>query len=76
MSEASAKPRLFCTDRHAIPVPEGHKFPMRKYGILRRLLEQEGLFHFEPAPLAELQTIELTHDAECVRSFLQGSLGI
>jgi acetoin utilization deacetylase AcuC-like enzyme len=45
-----------------------------KYGILRRLLEEKGLFHLEPAPPAEPESVELAHDAEYVRGFMQGSL--
>jgi acetoin utilization deacetylase AcuC-like enzyme len=74
MSETRIKPRVFCTDHYVIPLPVGHKFPVGKYGILRRLLQQEGLIRLEPAPPAEPEMVELAHDAGYVRSFLQGSL--
>lgn len=74
MSETRIKPRLFCTDHHSITLPEGHKFPVSKYGILRRILEQEDLFHLEPAPLADAETVAVAHDAEYVQAFMQGSL--
>jgi acetoin utilization deacetylase AcuC-like enzyme len=66
--------RLFYTDHHPIPLPPGHKFPMAKYALLRALLESEGFYRFEPAPLADPEIIEIAHDPEYVRTFLSGSL--
>lgn len=43
---------------------------MRKYGLLRDLLSREGLFRFEPAPPATVESIERAHDAGYVRAFL------
>ena len=57
-----------------IPLPEGHRFPIAKYKLTRELLEPLGLFRFEPAPLADRETIELAHDPEYVTAFLDGSL--
>jgi acetoin utilization deacetylase AcuC-like enzyme len=69
------EPRLFYCDHYAIPLPAGHKFPMTKYRLLRDLLAQDGSFRFEPAPLADPDVIELTHDRTYVRDFLAGGLG-
>jgi acetoin utilization deacetylase AcuC-like enzyme len=66
--------RLFYCDRHAIPLPPGHKFPAGKYALLRALLASDGLYHFEPAPSADPATIELAHDPVYVRQFLDGTL--
>ena len=44
--------RLFYCDQHAIPLPVGHKFPMRKYAMLRELLSAAGWFRLEAAPFA------------------------
>jgi hypothetical protein len=41
--------RLYYCDHHAIPLPDGHKFPMRKYAMVRGLLSADGVFRFEPA---------------------------
>jgi hypothetical protein len=41
-------PFLFYTDRHIFPLPEGHRFPIRKHRMLRDLLEQDGHFDFHP----------------------------
>jgi len=66
--------KLYFCDEHVIPLPPGHKFPARKYRLLRDLLATEGNFDFEPAPLADPETIALAHDPRYVRSFLDGSV--
>ena len=66
--------RLFYTDHYSIALPAGHKFPTAKYRLLRAMLEADGRFEFEPAPLASAETIELVHDPAYVRSFLSGTL--
>jgi len=66
--------RLFYCDHYPIPLPPGHKFPMEKYALLRGLLEADGFYTLEAAPLAGRETIELAHDPAYVRSFLDGSL--
>jgi acetoin utilization deacetylase AcuC-like enzyme len=67
-------PRLFYCDHHEIPLPPGHKFPIGKYAIVRRLLSETGLFQLEDAPFADRQSVELVHDAEYVEQFLAGTL--
>jgi acetoin utilization deacetylase AcuC-like enzyme len=47
---------------------------MEKYRMLRRMLEQDGGFTLEPAPIAQIATIELVHDPEYVRAFIEGTL--
>ncbi|MGA9356149.1 MAG: histone deacetylase [Terriglobales bacterium] len=67
-------PRLFYTDHYGLPLPPGHRFPIEKYRLLRSLLEVDGHFTLQPAPLANIAAIEQAHDAEYVRSFLEGRL--
>jgi acetoin utilization deacetylase AcuC-like enzyme len=67
-------PRLFYTDHYVLPLPPGHRFPIEKYRLLRELLESDGNFKLEPAPLADLATIEQAHDHEYVRAFIEGRL--
>ncbi|HWB85744.1 MAG TPA: histone deacetylase [Bryobacteraceae bacterium] len=64
--------RLFYSDDRVIPLPPGHKFPMRKYALLRELLAADGLYDFAPAPLADPATIALAHDPAYVDGFLNG----
>jgi acetoin utilization deacetylase AcuC-like enzyme len=70
----SPNARVFSADQYIITLPQGHKFPVLKYGLLRSLLQQEGQFHFETAPLAELATLDLAHDPAYVRAFVEGRL--
>lgn len=42
--------------------------------MLRELLEQDGRFCFELAPLAEREVIELVHDASYIEAFMNGTL--
>ena len=66
--------KLYYCDQHEIPLPAGHKFPISKYRLLRETLAADGLFEFERAPLADLETIALAHDREYVESFIHGTL--
>lgn len=66
--------RLFFTDQYSITLPEGHKFPVRKYGLVRDILRGDGRFQFEQAPMAPPEIVELAHDPSYVRSFVEGSL--
>jgi acetoin utilization deacetylase AcuC-like enzyme len=72
--KAVTAPRLFYTDHHVLPLPPGHRFPIEKYRLLRELLEADGNFALEPAPLADLASIEQAHDPQYVREFVEGKL--
>ena len=65
-------PRLFYTDHYILPLPAQHRFPIQKYRLTRDLLERDGLFQFEAAPLAEIKTIELVHTPDYVQAFVNG----
>lgn len=66
--------RLYYSDNYEIPLPVGHRFPIRKYRMLRAALESSVAFEFVPAPLAAAEIIELVHDSQYVREFLAGTL--
>jgi acetoin utilization deacetylase AcuC-like enzyme len=66
--------RLFYCDHHEFELPEGHKFPMTKYRLLRQALERDGLYQMEPAPPAARPIIEHVHDPAYVASVLSGTL--
>src|SRR5438477_11620326 len=66
--------RLWFCDHHEIPLPPGHKFPMRKYRLLRNLLTADGIYALEPAPFADRAAIERVHDPPYVRGFMEGAL--
>ena len=64
--------RLFYCDHHEIPLPAGHRFPKRKYRMLRDKLA--GAFDFVEAPLATPESISSVNDPGYVEAFLRGSL--
>jgi acetoin utilization deacetylase AcuC-like enzyme len=74
MENSGNNGRLFYTDQYVITLPDGHKFPVRKYGLVRQMLMADGLFHFERAPLAEPETLALAHDPDYVQNFMAGEL--
>jgi len=74
MHKPDFRPRIFSTDQYQITLPEGHKFPVSKYGILRDLIEKEGLFQLEQAAPAEAEIVALAHEPAYVAGFMEGSL--
>jgi len=72
MSEMGGQ--LFYCDHYSIPLPNGHKFPMQKYKLLRNLLAAEAYYELAPAPWADPRTIALAHDREYISRFLEGGL--
>jgi len=65
--------RLYYCDHHEIPLPAGHRFPLRKYRMLRELLASEG-FNLHPARPAPPETVALAHDPAYVAAFVSGTL--
>ncbi len=72
--EVCLAPILYYTDHHHFPLPEGHRFPVAKYRLIRELLDPTGLFELRPAPLADPSQVELAHDTDYVRRFVEGTL--
>lgn len=66
--------RLFYCDHFEIPLPDGHKFPMEKYRLLRERLVSDGFWKLEAATPAPVETIALAHDPEYVAQFVNGTL--
>jgi len=66
--------RIFYIERYVLPLPEGHKFPVGKYGLLRSALAEGPRFRFDRAPLADRRTIELAHDPLYVKQFMNCEL--
>ena len=65
---------VYTENMHGLALPAGHKFPIRKYRLLRERLT--GLLELVPAPLAEIQLISETHDSAYVEAFLNGTLNM
>jgi acetoin utilization deacetylase AcuC-like enzyme len=74
MKKNPFRPQIFSTDQYKITLPEGHKFPILKYGMLRQRVEKEGLFQLEQSPLADAETVSLAHDRDYVAQFTAGTL--
>ncbi|RPI28953.1 MAG: histone deacetylase, partial [Chloroflexota bacterium] len=36
--------KVYYTDHFVLPLPEGHRFPMAKYALLRQRVVESGLF--------------------------------
>ncbi|MDW3682610.1 histone deacetylase [Cupriavidus sp. CV2] len=65
----------FYADHFVLPLPEGHRFPMRKYSMLRETVERDvpGLALVE-APRAGDDALLLAHTPEYVASVSRGEL--
>jgi acetoin utilization deacetylase AcuC-like enzyme len=66
--------RLFYCDHYEIPLPDGHKFPIEKYRLLRERIAADGFWKLEPAEAAPVETIKLAHDPVYVDQFVNGTL--
>ncbi|MGO1119985.1 histone deacetylase family protein [Rhodovibrionaceae bacterium A322] len=69
--------KIFFSDHHSFPLPDGHRFPLEKYALLRRMLLEEGVLsrdQLHPAPLCTKADLLLAHDSDYVTAFLDGSL--
>jgi acetoin utilization deacetylase AcuC-like enzyme len=67
---------LFYCDQYDLPLPEGHKFPLIKYRLLRESLaagDTARHFDLQPAPLITRDDLVRIHDPHYVDSFLTGS---
>lgn len=62
--------KIFYTDHFVLPLPEGHRFPMAKYAMLRERVEAAGLSHGEPLRIPHAAT-----DQEILRAHDGGYLG-
>jgi acetoin utilization deacetylase AcuC-like enzyme len=66
--------RIFHTDHYVLPLPEGHRFPMRKYALLRaRVQAVAGDLLCDP-PAATDGELALAHDREYIRRIATGEV--
>ncbi|MEM1447014.1 MAG: histone deacetylase [Planctomycetota bacterium] len=62
---------------YVTPLPDGHRFPMPKFGILRDLLISDGVAtaeQFHQPVKATREQLELIHAPEYVEAFVSGGL--
>lgn len=59
---------------YVCPLPEGHRFPMPKFNLLRRVLEAEGAerLAFHAPVAAESDQLTLVHDRDWVQRVFEG----
>ena len=76
--------RIFYNDVYEVILPDGHRFPMEKYGkVRRRVQEMIGALppkqqekvqcDFEMSPLATFEELITTHSPEYVKNFMTGN---
>ncbi len=69
--------KIFYTDQYVLPLPPGHRFPMRKYAMLRERVQAAGLDGPDglcPAPIAGDDDLLRAHDFEYVQRVTLGRL--
>lgn len=69
--------KVFYSDHYDIPLPEGHRFPIRKYSLLRERLLAEGLLapvELRKAPRVGRETLLWAHTPAYVDAVLHGTL--
>ncbi len=69
--------KIFKTDQFALPLPEGHRFPVTKYALLRKRVEAAGIIQPDDlcaAPAASDEDITRAHTVEYLRRVQNGEL--
>ncbi len=67
--------QAFYADHFVLPLPEGHRFPMRKYSRLRERLRQElPVVQMQQAPAASDGELALAHTPAYIAAVITGSL--
>jgi acetoin utilization deacetylase AcuC-like enzyme len=64
----------FYTDHFVLPLPDGHRFPMRKYALLREAVQTFAPDSLHEAPAARDDELLLAHDAGYVDRMSNGGL--
>jgi acetoin utilization deacetylase AcuC-like enzyme len=69
--------QAFYSDRFVIPLPEGHRFPIQKYALLRQAVLEAGVLTLDqlhiPDPASD-EEILLAHDADYLQRLAAGQL--
>lgn len=69
--------KCFYTDHFVLPLPADHRFPMRKYGLLRERVISEGVIRPEDLRVPDAATDEdilRAHDADYLERVKSGTL--
>ncbi|MFL5617382.1 MAG: histone deacetylase [Gemmatimonadaceae bacterium] len=68
---------VWSSSRYTFPLPEGHRFPVAKYAMLREAVIAQGIVpvdHVLDPPRAADDALALVHTPEYVRRFREGAL--
>ena len=65
---------VFYTDHFVLPLPDGHRFPMAKYRLLRENVGQIAGISLQEAPRASDTELLLAHDPAYLQRVLNGTL--
>ncbi|TWU07849.1 histone deacetylase family protein [Stieleria varia] len=71
--------RLYYTDHFELPLPEGHRFPMSKYRLLRQRVAQDDRHSSDTLlvpPAANDEELMLCHDRDYIGRVKNGDLSI
>lgn len=68
--------RFWAHDRWGFPLPEGHRFPLAKYRLLREAVEVEGLGEVCPSPPAAWNALGTVHDADYLKRVRLGRMTV
>ena len=70
--------KVFYSDQFVLPLPEGHRFPMKKYSMLRERVDEAGLCGPNELRVPNAVTDEevlRAHDADYLEKVVSGTLG-
>lgn len=70
-------PTFFYPDTPQLPLPDGHRFPANKYGLLRAKLVGDGVIEeawLRPGPQATRDELLAAHDGRYVDAIADGSI--
>lgn len=66
--------RAWSTARFAIPLPEGHRFPAAKYGMIRDAVAARGLAAIDTPERPDWSTLGLVHSPRYLTAMRHGTL--
>lgn len=66
--------KAYYADHFVLPLPQGHRFPMAKYRMLRDLVERMPGVKLEEAPQASIDDLLLAHEPSYVEKVIHGHL--
>jgi len=65
---------IYYTDHYVLPLPAGHRFPMRKYAALRERVATIAASRRVEPPAATIEELLRVHDAHYVANVMTGTL--